>query len=218
MKLGLFVSGTDTGVGKTIVSSLMLSALKSLAVRTGYFKPIQTGTDLDTPRVAELTEIPLSKFPNPVYSLAMPAAPSRAASAEGIQIQLDLILKAWNELDDRAWVVEGAGGLLVPLNQKQTIRDLIQILGLRLLLVASTRLGTLNHTLLTIEAARTRGIEVRGIVLVGDEDPGLEKALSSWTEIPILTRIPQAADLSPTWIQENGPKYFSSANLKWLYD
>src|SRR4051812_45746069 len=113
VKLGVFITGTDTGVGKTVVSSLLVASLRTYGIRTGYFKPVQTGSDPDIPTVSRLSGIPLSKFPQPVYQFSEEAAPYRAAQVQGVEIQLDEILKAWTELDDRAWVIEGAGGLSV---------------------------------------------------------------------------------------------------------
>ena len=170
MKSGIFVSGTDTGVGKTVVSSLLVTAFQAHEVRTGYFKPIQTGLDLDTDSVSHLTSLPISDFPPPAYQLAPPMAPYRAALLENTEIDLDHVVQKWQDLGDQLWIVEGAGGLLVPLTEKQTTRELIQKLGLKMLLVASTRLGTLNHTLMTLEVAQAAGIEVLGMILVGEED------------------------------------------------
>ena len=196
MKLGIFVTGTNTGIGKTIVSSLLVSSLKHHSIKTGYFKPIQTGIDCDTPTVSELTGIPLSKLPEPAYSFSEPIDPFRASRLQDKQVQLDYIEQKWKELDNRAWVVEGAGGLLVPLNSRHTTRDLICALELKILVVASTRLGTINHTLLTIEAARSWGISIAGIVLVGEEDASLATLLTDFSRVPVLTRVPFIANLS----------------------
>src|SRR4051812_17925032 len=130
-KRGVFVSGTDTGVGKTFVSSLLVAALKYSGTPVGYFKPVQTGSDLDTPTVSELSGVALSQFSQPTYQFSEPSAPYRASLKEGKQIQLDQIRQHWESLDNRSWVVEGAGGLLVPLNSKHTLRDLVQVLGLK---------------------------------------------------------------------------------------
>jgi dethiobiotin synthase len=218
MKLGIFISGTDTGVGKTVVSSLLTSSLKSFGIRSGYFKPVQTGSDLDSQTVSQLTGIPVSNFPQPVYQFSLPQSPNRAAMAEGKQIHLKMIRDSWEKLDERSWVVEGAGGLLVPLNSHQTNRDLIMELGLRLLLVASTRLGTINHTLLTIEAAQRASIPVMGIVLTGEEDPGLEQVLFQHSRVPVITRVPRFLSLSSSVIRENGVNHFPIPVLRMLYE
>ena len=152
MKTGIFITGTDTDIGKTVVSALLVSAFQQAGISAGYFKPIQTGTDEDTPRLAGLLEMSLGQFPEPAYRFPEPIAPYRAAAIHGVEIDLQKVAAAWTALEDRTWIVEGAGGLLVPLNARQTTRDLIRELGLRTVLVASSRLGTINHILLSIEA------------------------------------------------------------------
>ncbi len=217
-KSGLFITGTDTGIGKTGVSSLLVSALRSFDLQPGYFKPIQTGSDLDTLTVSHLSGIPAFEWPKPVYQLSLPAAPYQAAQAENTQIELDRIVKVWKGLDHRNWVVEGAGGLLVPLNAKQTIRDLIQVLHLKLLIVSSTRLGTINHTLLTIEAAKKSNIEIVGIVLIGDENVGLTSILTEFSGgVPVLARIPFFENLSPSLVADQCTHYFSTSTLRMIY-
>lgn len=218
IKLGVFISGTDTGVGKTLVSSLLLSSLRTYGIRSGYFKPVQTGSDLDSETVARYTGVPFTRFPQPVYQFPEPISPHRAAKIHESQIQLDQIQKQWHSLEDRAWVVEGAGGLLVPLNATQTIRDLVSALSLKLVIVASTRLGTINHTLLTLEAAKAAQLNVAGIVLVGSEDEGLEAVFSELTETPVIARVPFFETLSSTWVQEKGVSFFPAALLRKLFE
>src|SRR5438445_65187 len=115
MKRAIFVTGTDTGIGKTLTSAFLISALRSEGVDVGYWKPIQTGTDDDTATLAWLSGIPVDELPRPAYSLALPAAPLRAGKKEGIEISLETVRQAWDRLPDRAWIVEGAGGLAVPI-------------------------------------------------------------------------------------------------------
>jgi dethiobiotin synthetase len=115
-------------------------------------------------------------------------------------VQLREIRARFDELPDGFWVVEGAGGLMVPLNEgarSVLIRDLARALRLPLVVVASTRLGTINHTALTLESARNAGLEIAGIVLVGPEDPGLEETLRAMDPAPILARIPELREICP---------------------
>jgi dethiobiotin synthase len=218
MKLGIFVTGTDTGIGKTLVSGLLLAALRSYGIKSGYFKPVQTGSDLDTHTVSHWSGIHLDRLPNPTYLFPEPIAPYTAAKMHGQEIQLDQIQQEWHQLDERAWVVEGAGGLLVPLNGRQTNRDLIQALELRTLIVASTRLGTINHTLLTLEAAEKVGLPLCGIVLNGPEEVGVESILSEYSSVPIIAKVPQLPNLSPAVIQEVAAQYFPVTTLRQLYE
>jgi len=210
MKTGIFISGTDTGVGKTLVSSLLVSSLHQNGIQTGYFKPIQTGSDKDTDTVCRLTGISESHFVQPAYEFLAPQAPNRAAMLEGKEVQLDYIVNYWNRLDNRTWVVEGAGGLLVPLNSRQTTRDLIHALNLRMILVASTRLGTINHTLLSVEAARAGGVSVEGIVLVGHEDPGLASVLTEFSGVPVIAQVPFLEVITPSVVRAVATVQFSN--------
>lgn len=218
MKQGIFVTGTDTGVGKTLVSSLLVSALLGQGKKANYFKPVQTGSDLDTPRVAHLSGIKPVDLIHPVYSFQAPASPHRAAALENQEIRIDLIRETWNQIQGGHWVVEGAGGLLVPLNSNQTIRDLIQALQLPVLVVASARLGTINHTLLTLEAARSAQISVRGIVLSGSEDPGLESVFEQLTAVPVIARVPTLTEESPQQVQSLAQECFRPTKMRCLYD
>jgi dethiobiotin synthase len=194
---GIFVTGTDTNVGKTWVSTLLVAALKKKKIPVGYFKPVQTGLDSDTAQVRIQTGLPEEDAPPPAYFFPQPMAPARAASlandGAGVQIQLDSIFHYWKNLPnfaDRWWVVEGAGGLMVPLNSKHVIRDLIGAFGLKTLVVSSTRLGTINHTLLTLEAAKAAGVDVVGVVLNGQDDPGLEKVIEDYSNVPVIANVP----------------------------
>lgn len=193
---GIFITGTDTNVGKTVVSSLITAAMRLQGMNTGYFKPVQTGTDLDCDTVRALSGLSDEWIERPVYAFSEPIAPYRAALLHQLPISLEKIQNHWNELPKRNWVVEGAGGLLVPLSQRKTIRELIGVLKLPTIVVASTRLGTINHSLLSIESASRAGLRVLGIVLVGYEDPGLAELLHSLTGVPIIAQIPQLPELT----------------------
>lgn len=220
-KDGLFITGTDTHIGKTVTSALLLAALARAGRSPGYFKPVQTGLDSDKLTVTELTGLPAERIAPSVYEFPEPIAPSRAAkmnrAMKQVEISLDRIRSSWIGLPSREWVVEGAGGLMVPLNSKSLIRDLILELHLRVLLVSSTRLGTINHTLLSVESARASGIPVAGIALVGEPDPGLEETIAEFTDVPVVSRIPLLPELSGAVIQEFGPVCFPEATLSRLF-
>lgn len=168
---GLFVTGTDTGVGKTRVACALVAALRARGRAVGVLKPSETGVGADGPldalalwRAAGL-EVPIEAVcPQP---FALPAAPAVAAAAEGRALDRAAIRRAFDALAARheIVVVEGAGGLLVPLDDETTMAGLARELGLPLLVVARAALGTINHTLLTLEAARARGLPVAGVVV-----------------------------------------------------
>ncbi len=168
---GLFVTGTDTGVGKTLVACALARRLRARGLDVGAMKPVETGVGpggpLDALALREATGCrdPLSEIcPQP---LALAAAPAVAARAEGRRVDLRAIAKAFRRLAARhEWIlVEGAGGLLVPVAPGQSMADLARSFGLPLLVVARAALGTINHTLLTLEAAVARGLPVAGVVI-----------------------------------------------------
>lgn len=214
---GLFVTGTDTGIGKTLTCAMLLSALRGSGETAGYFKPVQTGRSSDASQVARLSGARAKEFPPSVYSLSRPASPDRAAAAEGVTINPAAIRDRWQALSGGCWIVEGAGGLLVPLTSVATMRDLISALNLPALIVASTRLGTINHTLLTLEAARSAGLAVAGIVLNGKKDPGLADVLARFDAAPIIAEIPRMPSISRKTIARRAKELFPPEVLQSLF-
>jgi dethiobiotin synthase len=188
----LFVTGTDTGVGKTMVSALLLSACRQAGLDARYWKPIQTGTESDFQAVKESVTKTYDPGPQPIYQFAEPMAPLRAAELCGEKISISTIVKRWSDFEEGPWIIEGAGGLLVPLARPQvTIKSLAVALNAPILIVASSRLGTMNHTLLTLESARSAGLKVLAIAWTGSEDPGLSTFFSSWRDdFPPQIQIP----------------------------
>jgi dethiobiotin synthetase len=174
---GCFVTGTDTGVGKTVVACALLRALRARGVAAGAMKPIETGVGCAGPldalalREAAGSDDPLERICPQRF--ALPAAPTVAAAAEGRRVELDAVRRAFVELAARHsfLVVEGAGGLLVPAAHGMSMAELARELGLALLVVARARLGTINHTRLTLDAARTRGLRVAGVVVSHGAEP-----------------------------------------------
>jgi dethiobiotin synthetase len=168
---GVFVTGTDTGVGKTLVACALLRALTARGIDAGAMKPIETGVGPDGPadaialRLAAGDRDPLADVCPQPFALA--AAPSAAARAAGRAVDLGAIDAAHARLRARRafLVVEGAGGLLVPITEKLAMADLARRFGLPLLIVSRAALGTINHTRLTLEAARARGLAVAGVVI-----------------------------------------------------
>jgi len=152
---GFFVTGTDTGVGKTVVSAAL-----AMHMGHGYWKPIQAGPDSDT---AEVQRLAGCRVFDRGVRLPDPVSPHLAAERAGAKIQLSTILA--QAPTDGSWIVEGAGGVLVPLNDREKMIDLMTLLSLPVVVVARSALGTINHTLLTLEAAEARGLEVAGVVI-----------------------------------------------------
>ncbi|MGH9913863.1 MAG: dethiobiotin synthase, partial [Pyrinomonadaceae bacterium] len=167
MLRGLFITGTDTGVGKTVISAVLMHRYRPAFLR--YWKPIQTGIaiDDDTETVRLLGACSDRDIFNHGVRLKAPLAPMFAARHESLSINLDWFISlVHGEAEDARWIVEGAGGILVPITEAEMIIDLIVRLGLPALVVARTELGTINHTLLTIEELSRRKIEVAGVAMV----------------------------------------------------
>lgn len=194
---GLFITGTDTGVGKTFISALLCQLFKN-EVPLKYFKPIQTGCDLDCDldtvvRRAQLIEEQCIAC---AYSLKLPASPDRAAAAENIVIEERKILDIFNNNKHNFIIAEGAGGVEVPINDGYRMLDLMRDVQLPVVVVASTRLGTINHTLLTLKSLNAAGIEILGVVLSGVEDVGLINVLKR-EGVNVLAHVPLIPEAEP---------------------
>lgn len=191
MHKSLFIAGTHTGIGKTFISAMLMSAAKTHHLKLNYFKPIQTGDDLDCETIKSLADCEDEHIIQPVYAFDLPATPYLAARAENKKVDHQTILKRFETISANACIVEGAGGLLSPICDKTLGRDLIKTLNIPLLVVASTTLGTMNHTLLTIEAAQKIGLDVRGIILSGNPYTDLVEVLTHFSGIPVLAEVPE---------------------------
>jgi dethiobiotin synthetase len=171
MPPGLFVTGTDTGVGKTVVACALAEQLFARGIAVGVMKPIETGVGpqgpLDAIALAEAAGVRDALELICPVRLALPAAPAVAAASERREIDFAAIRAAFDTLRTRheCVIVEGAGGLLVPIDGSYTMADLALDLGLPLLVVTRGRLGTVNHTLLTLEVAANRSLPIAGVVL-----------------------------------------------------
>jgi dethiobiotin synthetase len=179
----IFVTGTDTDVGKTVFSAALAAALEAT-----YWKPIQAGTlersDSDT--VRELSGLAGSKVIGEAYRLTTPCSPHRAAELDSVRIEPERLALP----DADPLVVEGAGGLLVPISREALIIDLVANWQLPVVLVARTALGTINHSLLSIEALRSRKIPILGIAFVGETNPDSEGVICSLANVKRLGRLP----------------------------
>ena len=181
---GLFVTGTDTGVGKTVVAAWLMRALDG-----EYWKPVQAGLagESDSDVVRRLTGYGAERFHESVYRLTAPLSPHTAAAIDGVTIELDRFRLPAGE---RALVVEGVGGLLVPLNAGAFVADLIARLGLPVVVVARAGLGTINHTLLSLEALRARGLAVAGVVMNGVPDAANRRAVETYGDTRVIAELP----------------------------
>ena len=187
---GLFITGTDTGVGKTTIAAALMCRYRELA-RLRYWKPIQTGIEVDddTETVLQLAGLRGDEvFANGIR-LPKPVSPHLAARWAGTKIDLAALAKVPHD-DGVAWIVEGAGGVLVPVNESQTMADWMTMLGMPVIVVARSSLGTINHTLLTLEALRARGIRVAGIIMNGEPNADNRAAIEQYGRVAVLGELP----------------------------
>ena len=197
MRRGLFVTGTDTGVGKTVVSAALLRRYGGEAPLR-YWKPIQTGVppDDDTAEVRRLAAGAGGEVVDGGIRLPDPVSPHLAAARAGETIDLAPLVARPAGEPDACWIVEGAGGLLVPINRFALMADLIGRLELAAVVVARSSLGTINHTLLTLEALRARSLAVAGVVMVGDPDRDNREAITRYGQVDVLGELPRLEPLS----------------------
>ncbi len=201
---GFFVTGTDTGVGKTVLSALLVAALDGT-----YWKPVQTGaiegTDRDSVRL--WAACPEERLLPELYCFDPPVSPHLAAREAGVRIALDTF-----ELPappgDRLCIVEGAGGAMTPLNEKDLMLDLMRRLGLPVVVAARTSLGTINHTVLTLAALRNARLDVRGVVLIGAENVENRHAIEHYGRVRIIGHIPVLAPIHRAALLEVFEKNF----------
>jgi len=180
----LIVAGTDTGVGKTVLSALLLVAFDG-----SYWKPVQSGLEeeTDSDAVLRMTGLPSERIFPEAYRLTRPLSPDQSAEIDGVVIERRSLAPPAAE---RPLVIEGAGGVMVPYSSDLLQIDFFASLDAPLVLAARSGLGTLNHTLLTLEALRMRGIECAGIVMIGAEHPANRASLERWAEAPVIGMIP----------------------------
>jgi dethiobiotin synthetase len=211
MGKGIFITGTDTGVGKTFFACGLAALLRESGYKVGVMKPAETGCDQGEGNLvpqdavalkeASACAVGLEKICS--YQLRDPLAPSVAAEREGVRIDIDRLIDLYNEISavHDITIVEGAGGLMVPLLPSYTYADFAGVLKLPLIVVAANRLGVINHLLLTLEHASCKGLRVMGYVLNQIESqPSLaaatnREALVSLTGVPCMGELPYIADL-----------------------
>jgi dethiobiotin synthase len=191
-QVSYFLTGTDTDVGKTIAAAWLVRHLDA-----AYWKPVQAGmegeSDTDAVRRLSGRDGPGRFYPNRHW-LRMPMSPHAAAQLEGVEIQLSDFIRP---CPDGPLVIEGAGGILVPLNERDLMIDLMVRLALPVIVVARTALGTINHTLMTLECLRRRELTVAGVILNGTPNASNRAAIAHYGAVEIIAEIPHLDPLTP---------------------
>jgi len=187
----IVVTATGTDIGKTVFAAALTAALDGC-----YWKPVQAGLDdgSDLERVGRLSGLSADRLLPEAYRLSTPCSPHRAAEIDGVTIDIDALKPPQC---DRPLVIEGAGGVLVPLTRQATFADVMARWQLPVVLVAATSLGTISHSLAAIEALRARNVDIRGIAFVGDAMEDSEMTIAEMGGVKRLGRLPMLDRLEP---------------------
>ena len=201
--MNYFITAIHTDSGKTLVSAIVTEMLEA-----NYWKPIQSGEPKDTDAVKRLVSNSKTQYFKEAYFLKTPASPHASAIIDGVHIDLSQIVLPDSTSD---LVIEGAGGVLVPLNDKDMVIDIAGQIDCEVILVSNLYLGSINHTLLTYELLKSRGLKVKGLIFNGQSNPESERIIELYTGLKVLLRIDQeevidqivvkkyAAELKENW-------------------
>ncbi len=205
MTQGFFVTGTDTNVGKTVLSALLCAALPAR-----YWKPIQTGSREGTDReqVIRWAGLTADMAAAESYIFDDPVSPHLAARNAGMEISLDKV-KAPENNAGLPLVVEGAGGVLAPVNARQFMLDLMVHVSLPVVLAARSTLGTINHTLLSLRALREAQVSVRGVVLIGPENTENQRAIEHYGQVHVIGHIPELKEINRQTLCDTFARHFN---------
>ena len=208
----LFITGTDTGVGKTLVSAILMAGLKGI-----YWKPVQSGLEdiTDTEWVREKTGLPAHHFFPETYRLKLPLSPHASAAHEGLEIDLGEFHIPETGKSDHI-IIEGAGGIMVPLNRSSFMIDLMKKLDSPVLVVTSSSLGTINHTLLSLEKLKSEGLEILGVVMNGLINNTNREAIEYYGGMKVLAEIEPMNKINPKSLEECFKENFTSGlGVRW---
>ncbi|MFD1330091.1 dethiobiotin synthase [Mycoplana ramosa] len=196
MSTRFVITGTDTGIGKTVFSAALTHALEAY-----YWKPVQSGLEeeTDSDAVRRLGQISSACILPEAYRLRTPASPHLAARIDGVQIDVETLVPP---VVDGPLVIEGAGGLLVPLTERAVFADVFARWQIPVILCARTGLGTINHTLLSLEALRARSIPVFGVAFIGEPQEDTQAIIAELGGVRSLGRLPNLCPLTPPRLQQ----------------
>ena len=242
MLRGIFITGTDTNVGKTVVSAALLSRYRAEAPLR-YWKPVQTGIgdpgsgvpgDDDTAEVMRLARATGAEVIEEGVRLRDPVSPHLAAQRAGTRITVRSLVDIAHRIDRTGspipdprspipdpqshprWIIEGAGGVLVPLNERETMADLIAALDLPVLIATRSTLGTINHTLMTIDVLRRHMLRVAGVVMVGETNDENRLAIEKYGAAEVIAQMPRFDPLMPDAVGQWAASEFDRAGVLYV--
>jgi dethiobiotin synthetase len=205
----LYITGIGTGIGKTVVAAIVAEALQA-----DYWKPVQAGfaEGTDSEWVESMISNATSRILPETYKLSMAASPHLAARAQDINISLNAIEDAYAAISSqRTMIIEGAGGLMAPLNEEKFSIDLAKSLNAKLILVSRNYLGSINHSLLTAAACKAQGLDVAGWIF-NDEYLNYEEDIARWSGYPVIASIPWAAKVTKDFILQQAARIGPALN------
>lgn len=189
----IFITGTDTGIGKTLISAVLLSGFKGK-----YWKPVQSGIEdiTDTQWIMEKTGLDKSHFLEETFRLRQPLSPHAAAEADGVYIDLDKFQIPDTDKGETL-IIEGAGGIMVPLNDKILMADLIRKCDAPVILVTGSQLGTINHALLSITYLKSTGASIFGVIMNGQKNSINRDAIEHFGKVEVIAEIENLQAINP---------------------
>jgi dethiobiotin synthetase len=208
VSLRLVITGTDTGIGKTVFSAALTDALGAC-----YWKPIQSGLteETDSQTVLRLGRIPPQRILPEAWRLKTPVSPHLSAEIDKVTLDPYALGPPGT---NSPLIIEGAGGLLVPLTRHETFADVFARWQIPVVLCCRTGLGTINHTLLSLEAMRQRRIPVLGIAFIGDAQPDTQQIIAEMGKVRVLGRLPRLEPLTPDTLRREFREYFDLSSFR----
>ncbi len=212
----LIIAGTDTDIGKTVFSAALMLGLETAGLKPHYWKPIQSGIEgsVDTRTVQKLSNLPDERFFSERYILSEPLSPHLSAEIDGVEIDVDeLSNTASIPTCDGTLLIEMAGGLMVPLSRENLQINMIQKWNAPVILCARTGLGTINHTLLSLEALWARNIPIKGLVFIGEDNMDNIRTISEFSKVKILGHLSKVDYIDDTSLRLNFGNSFNARDF-----
>mmetsp|Transcript_9782 Transcript_9782/g.5107 ORF Transcript_9782/g.5107 Transcript_9782/m.5107 type:complete len:229 (-) Transcript_9782:2196-2882(-) len=206
----LFITGTGTGVGKSVVAAILMTGLQGL-----YWKPIQSGLEeiTDTQWIQKVTGLEKKHFYRETYRLKLPASPHVSAAQEGVRIELNAF-KLPKTSPSQHLIIEGAGGIMVPLNEHHFMLNLMKKFNISIILVAKSTLGTINHTLLSLEQLRRHRQNILGVIMAGPINSDNRRAIEHYGKTAVIAEIEPLPALNPQTLSHSFLLNFASNRRK----